>query len=157
MRPKERIDIFLNHVNWEILAEKWGIDVSLFNYILTKENKLRGTVIRFWKANPDQRFGQMLINLGLVPDDLKIWLDEESEILLDQGCDPREVMLWGSIYDKEGNLLEKYKYRLIKDLDTDHINNILKDVEEGKYTIPEDYMKCFKGELKIRETLANLE
>jgi hypothetical protein len=31
----------------------------------------------YWKENPDLRFGQMLINLGIIPDTLPSWNMED--------------------------------------------------------------------------------
>lgn len=33
-----------------------------------------------WNSNPDQRFGQLLINLGLFPDSIGNWRIEDDEI-----------------------------------------------------------------------------
>ena len=30
-----------------------------------------------WNKHPDQRFGQLLINLGLIKDSLKVWNNED--------------------------------------------------------------------------------
>lgn len=38
----------------------------------------------------------------------------------------REQFSWGKNYDKEGNLLPKTQWALLKDLDTDHVINIIK-------------------------------
>jgi len=32
----------------------------------------------YWNKNPDQRFGQLLINLGICADDLRLWKNEDS-------------------------------------------------------------------------------
>jgi len=103
--------------------------------------------------NYDQRFGQMLINLGLIEDALPIWVDEDLKILLDQGCPPRDVVLWGSIYDKNGNQLPSIKYRLVRDMETSHINAILKDIKDKKYALPKAYIEIFENEIEYRKSL----
>ena len=147
MRPKERIPIFLEKVNWDTLQERWNTDISqdLRGYLLTLELK------NYWTNNPDLRFGQMLINLELMPDKLRIWNDEESEILTDQGLPKREFMFWGSIYDENRNLLPEIKYRLIKDMKIDHIKAILNDVADHKMCCRLDYLEVFRNEILIRK------
>ena len=147
MRPKERIPIFLEKVNWDTLQERWNTDISqdLRGYLLTLELK------NYWTNNPDLRFGQMLINLELMPDKLRIWNDEESEILADQGLPKREFMFWGSIYDENRNLLPEIKYRLIKDMKIDHIKAILNDVADHKMCCRLDYLEVFRNEILIRK------
>lgn len=120
MRPIERIDNFLAKVDWFKLVHRWNID-NFDEVLLNHFNK----IVEYWKSNPDQRFGQVLINLGLVQDKLNIWTDEESDILIGQGIPPREVYFWTSRFDKEGNLLEVPKTKLIKDLDTEHLVAII--------------------------------
>lgn len=34
---------------------------------------------KYWEANPDQRFGQALINLGVAHDETNFWLMEDDE------------------------------------------------------------------------------
>ena len=36
---------------------------------------------KMWKQNPDQRFCQMLINYGIVKDDIQTWTLEDDELL----------------------------------------------------------------------------
>ena len=117
MRPIERIDNFLREVDWSKLSERW----KLKNPITRINRRVR----TYWKQNSDQRFGQVLINLNLVPDNLNIWLDEEYDILIAQGLEPRDVIFWISYYDKDNNLLDEPVARLIKDLDTGHVEKLL--------------------------------
>jgi hypothetical protein len=75
-----------------------------------------------WLKNPDLRFGQLLINLGLVDNSIGTWRYELSDypIPLDVA---RGILTWGT-YGKNGK--GKYKEVYLKDLDTDHIKQILK-------------------------------
>ena len=147
MRPKERIPIFLKLVNWDALEEKWDVDISP---TLRSKLYLNSEIIKYWLENYDQRFGQMLINQGLLPDSLRVWCDEENDILDDQNVSPREYLLWGKCYDKDMNPLPKIEWILIKDMSTDHIKAILRDVEEHKMGCKENYLKAFKEEIKLR-------
>lgn len=148
MRPKERIPIILNNIDFDRLEEIWHTTIPL----LIREEILtpNGYIIQYWEKNYDQRFGQMLINLNLIEDDIRIWSMEDLKMLLEIGCNPRDVVLWGSIYDKDRNRLKKTQYKLLKDMDTDHIEAILKDVKDRKYRISEGYTFVFEEELKYR-------
>lgn len=33
-----------------------------------------------WEERPNQRFGQLLINIGIVPDDLKLWNSDDDDL-----------------------------------------------------------------------------
>ena len=155
MRPVERINNFLNKVSWSDLAIKWNLthDLHQHLYLIYKNffDENYDNVIKYWKENSDQRIGQVLINLGVVPDNLKIWNDEEDDILLDQGFAPEEVLFWGRNYDKDMNLLPKTEYILIKNLDSDHINSIYDYVFKRGGRLSEKYMIAFKNTLKSRE------
>lgn len=124
-----------------------------------------------WMEYPDLRFGQLLINKGIVPDG-KCWNLEEVDWLIKHGYfKPEELQTWGTYgIDGEANMKAWYEekplygspveiidriifkepekaskedlfgeryhrwkkrqpqpeYRFIKDLDVDHIKNILK-------------------------------
>ena len=150
MRPKERIKIFLDLIDWEVLAERWDIDKHLINAILDSKGKLSKSLTTHWLKEYDLRFGQMLINFQFVPDKLKIWCDEEDNILADQGIPKREFMLWGRNDDKDGNQLPNIERILIKDMTTDHIEAILRDIANHRMNIRNDYKELFEEELKLR-------
>lgn len=149
MRPPERIDIFLENIDWDFLSERWDIkiDEDLQKKILSEDN------IKDWKAFPDLRFGQLLINNGIIPDTFNIWYDEDDEILRKQGVDLREFVFWGLNYDEDENLLPKTKYRLIKNLDTKHIRKILIMFERTQQLRNKDliYVTALQEELNIRK------
>lgn len=150
MRLKERIPIFFELVNWDKLSKRWGLKGNISNHVLNHAPYIN--VSKYWLKNPDQRIGQVLINLNLIPDNFQIWYDEESDILKDQGIEPREFLVWGCNYDKDMNLLPEIKYRLIKDLDTDYIINILSmfDAPQNTHKLNSLYKETFVKELKIR-------
>jgi hypothetical protein len=136
MRPIARIDNFLEKVDWKKLKDRWGL-----GGIYAGSNDIREE----WLKVPDQRVGQLMINLGLIPDNFKIWNDEEYEILKDQGLPPEEYLFWGSIYDKDMNPIP-LKYRLVKDMDTDHIEKVLSLYAEEKLST--EYITAFTNVLK---------
>ena len=55
--------------------------------------RILGLIEKYWKSDPDQRFGQLLINIGILPDFPKIWNleDETIEIWLKEKI---EYLLW---------------------------------------------------------------
>jgi hypothetical protein len=150
MRPIERIDNFLKRVNWEKLSTRWSIDLSGIDKSQEYGTSTYNNLLLYWKENPDQRIGQVLINLGLIPDNLKIWMDEESDILLDQELSPEEVLFWGRNYDKDNNLLDHTEYILIKDLTSDHINAIYDWQFKLNKRLNPLYMTAFKNVLISR-------
>ena len=81
-----------------------------------------------WLKSPDQRFGQLLSNLDLVPKDIEntIWNIEEDRWLIDNDYIKFEnIKFWGVNYYKNGKKREKTKFVLLKDLELDHIKNII--------------------------------
>ena len=129
MRPVERIDNFLSLVDWDwLLFKKWDYARKRMEILtIVKSDLLKEE----WMKHPDMRIGQLLINMNLIEDDLKVWLLEESDILLEQGIAPIDCLYWVSILDKDGNLLSEPKSKLIKDLDKDHIIAIIKAIVNG--------------------------
>jgi len=43
--------------------------------------KLLELIKKKWEKNPDQRFGQLLINLGISPDNLWFWNLQDDDII----------------------------------------------------------------------------
>lgn len=87
---------------------------------------------REWNSCPDYRFGQLLSNLNLVDKKIEnhIWNIEEDEWLIKNGyCNIEDISFWGVNYYKNGKKRKSTKYKLLKDLDLDHIKNIIKFFE----------------------------
>jgi hypothetical protein len=156
MRVLERIDNFLFKVDWEKLNDRWKLRKLIPDLKSVLTTQINPTLVEYWKENYDMRFGQVLINLNIVPDNMKIWGDEDDNILLDQGLPLEEVFYWGSNYDKDMNLLPKTIYRLIKDLNTDHIENIYKFVFDKGKRLPTDYRIAFNNVLESRGITSQL-
>lgn len=186
MRLVERIDNFLSKVDWLALSKRWSINYYLLfdcdvccgegedtdginywrcekcdgNGTLTK-SQMEDQFISYWKSNPDQRIGQVLINLGLIPDSFIVWNDEESDILEAQGLPPEEYLFWGKNYDKNENLLPKTEWILVKNLDSDHINAIYEYALRHQSRLNPSYRKAFRNVLVQRsvptDTLDRIE
>ena len=149
MRPKERIPIFLKLVDFDKLQDRWNTDIAgiIRGYICSP----KGDFQNYWKENYDQRFGQALINMGYISDTILIYFDEDEDILKDQGVAFREYMFWGRSYDENRNPLPKIERILIKDMTTEHIKAILKDVSNHEMNIRSDYLEAFQNELELRK------
>lgn len=77
-------------------------------------------------------------------------VDYQDISLMDEGDHEvrRDYLKWGVNYDKDGNyLVDGPDYRKIKDLDTDHIENIIK---RGFVDHLPFYYEVFTDELKYR-------
>ena len=118
MRPEKRIDYFL-----KALGKEWK------------------------KQGSDLRFTQFLFNNGIQDLGGVLYHLDEFEILLDRfpQIDPATYMVWGT-RGKDGK--SKLKWLLIRNMETDHIENILKNVKN----ISPTYVTVFENELKKRIT-----
>lgn len=148
MRSKERIDIVLKFFrkNPTIFSK------FLYNDELIETPELTKDFEEFWKKHFDLRLGQALINFHLINDDLFIWAKEESDWLVENDYVPFENLnSWCSHYDKDHNKLPKPECRLLKDLSTEHIENILKWIKERNQRLPRDYMKYFNKRVKNKK------
>lgn len=122
MRDPRRIPIVLKFFRENPVQ----LSMFLFSDKLTKSPELTKEFEKFWKKYPDLRLGQALININLIPDG-QAWFKEEVDWLLDMNyLDVGDIMFWGINYYKNGNLRKTTKYKLLRDLDTDHIKNIVK-------------------------------
>ena len=153
MRPKERIPIFIRHVNIRQLITEWFKNMKIPTFSMNKAIKEITTKIlyltQYWQDNPNLRFSEVLVNTGLLPTIPGTWYyEEDHDILIKQGCYPRDITLWGRNFNKEGNRLPKTEWILIKDLSTNHIENIL--ISEFIH-LNDKYKKYFQYELKFRK------
>lgn len=153
MRNPQRIDIFLNKIKEDDNLEKVLTKIFKLNVDddAIKIVKSGYNVIEiFWKENPDWRFSQVLVNTGLLPNYPGFWYHTEDEdVFVELGGEPRDIYFWGVNYTKDMKRLPETKWTLIKDLETDHIEDIL----DGEYVRNgSKYYKLFKDELKRRVT-----
>ena len=112
-----------------------------------------------WLENPDQRLGQLLCNMRLITNidtENKIWNIEEDVWLINNGyCNIEDIKFWGVNYDIDGNKLDKPYYKLLKDLDNNHIENIIKYFRENgaQDKIDKNYLRYFKERLNDRKEI----
>jgi len=98
---------------------------------------------KMWVEHPDERFGQLLINAGLLEDSITSWNAEISDYPMPHEV-MREIQTWGT-YGKLGK--NKLKEVFIKDLEISHIKKI---IETQKHNSKE-LMNILKNEIKYRK------
>ena len=154
MRQKLRIQIVL-----DLMLNK----ETLLSFLNTSSQKIIDDIYNSWevitlewKSCPDYRFGQLLGNLDIISKDIEdyIWNIEEDDWLIKNGyCNIEDIKFWGVNYYKNGKQRKTTKYKLLKDLDNDHIQNIIKFFE--KYNtldfLPKDYLKYFNKIINDRK------
>lgn len=106
------------------------------------------------ESNSDERFGQFLINRGIIVDNPRDWAVEINEYPFPFE-DRRNLVYWGtytgniSLKDEEGFYcvsIPDYKYKPISELETDHILAILKTQTQ----ISNELRELFEIELSWR-------
>jgi hypothetical protein len=110
-----------------------------------------------WNKSPDQRFGQLLINLGIVNDDFKTWNDEITDYPIPFEY-LRKILSWGKhtgTHFKPNDRVSRmigpipiYSQIPIFKLTTPHIKSILTTQSHIK---GEKIEKILKEELKWRK------
>lgn len=146
MRNKLRIEIVLDlMLNKEILLH--FLNTSSQKIIDDIYNSWEVTTLE-WKSCPDYRFGQLLGNLDIISKEIEdiVWNIEEDDWLIKNGyCNIEDIKFWGVNYYKNGKQRKITKFKLLKDLDIDHIKNIIIFFE--KYNsldkLNKDYLNYF--------------
>lgn len=145
MRPVKRIRTFLRI-----------LDLNKLNKVLNEGNpifdkKTYIAFVKYWRSNPDLRFGQALINSNLVQDSPGLFFQEEISLIEKLNLDITRYLKWTSVYDKDNNLLKEPVTKVLADLDTDHIHTIISFMGENGKKLPEVYKKTFDKILKSRQ------
>ena len=146
-RKHERIPIFLKLVDWLKLIEELSLAAGTKFSSAMLSNSILNNIITItyeWTRNPDLRIGQLLINLGIVPDNLVLYNLECNAILKAQKVDKRKYILWGT-FGKEGDYPEA-KHIPVCDLQTEHIKSILRT-----QVLSKKLKKLLRKELKLRK------
>ena len=155
MRNSNRIPIVLNIFknNPKCCLDFLG-DTSLF-YLIKLKQKLP-EIEEEWNKYPDSRLGQLLTSMSLVPKNIeyKIWNIEEDDWLIKNGyCKFEDIKFWGVNYYKNGKKRKSTKYKLLKDLDNDHIQNIIKFFEDQNmlHKLNKEYLEYFNKRINDRK------
>jgi hypothetical protein len=141
----------LDKLNLEILHK-----IFLYWFNTNFENielricKEKRKIKKFWMADHDLRFSQVLINMGYLDNIPGIWyFTEDDDVLIHAGLEPREVVYWGQNFDANMNRLPSTKWILIKDMSLDHIKAVIAFMGER---LPIKYKDIFAHELELRKT-----
>ena len=144
MRNKFRIPIIL-----DLMRNTTALKLFLNNnniFLIVHSNLKE--IEKEWDDCPDYRFGQLLSNMDLVPKEIEdgIWNIEEDDWLIKNGyCNIEDIKFWGINYYKNGKKRKTTKFKLLKDLDTDHIENIIKFFEDQNmlHRLNKEYLEYF--------------
>jgi len=138
-----------------IVLEKMLISNKLRKFLGTENQNIIDVIYdnwvditQEWNNNPDQRLGQLLSNLNLVDKEIEnhIWNIEEDDWLIKNGyCNIEDIKFWGVNYYKNGKKRKTTKFKLLKDLDVDHIENIIKFFEDQNmlHRLNKEYLQYF--------------
>ena len=154
MRNSKRIPICLKLLfQNKILYHFLGTDTSGWAKKLHENWNL---IEKEWLKSPDQRFGQLLSNLGLVSKEIEnhIWNIEEDDWLIKNGyCNIEDIKFWGVNYYKNGKKRKTTKFILLKDLDDDHIQNLIKWSEDQNalHRLNKEYLEYFNKRINDRK------
>ena len=154
MRRPERIPIVLANMQWKTFLE-FLVGSEATPEFMEEFIQSLPEIEESWLENPDLRLGQMLINRGLFESNLG-WDLEEDEYMVESGMlEARDIMFWGVNYNKDMSPKDNTEYKLIKDLETSHIEAILGNNEQGRKWVKDDspYEGYFENELEYRAEL----
>ena len=155
MRIPERISIIMevlkDHDKLVNVLSTYKED--FIQYLPNVVDKLN-IIENIWKQFPDYRLSQVLTSQNIIPNVPGMWFYKEDEdVMIESGClEERDIYFWGKNLNKEGKLLTKTEFILIKNMETSHIKSILRDNEEGLLRASKKYLEIFNRELNYRRT-----
>ena len=162
MRRPERIPIILekleNDTNKEIVLKHLFKDTQHnIAFGVIKWNDMFNIFKQVYTNNPDLRIIQVLVNTCIIPNVEGFWYYKEDEALLVQTniLQQRDIYFLGKRYTKDGKIMPNYEYVLIKDMETSHIQSILRDNEEGLLKTSKYYLEMFNAKLRLRQNESN--
>ena len=145
MRRPERIPIVMKHMDWKKFIDHL-LDAN------TSENNMKvifdklPSIEEQWIETPDLRLGQLLSNDGVTSSSKAMFIEEDIYMIESEMLEARDIKFWGVNYTKDMVKLPETEWRLIKDLETSHIEAIL----DGGYTGNQEYIGYFENELERR-------
>jgi len=75
VNKQDAINIFIETVYWPNVIKRWNLPENTPDYFASEE------FITYWRQNPEIRPGQVLVNLGLIPDGDQQWDDTYLSLL----------------------------------------------------------------------------
>jgi hypothetical protein len=123
MRPKERIPIILDNINWIDFINYLGFDnvEDIANKCINNiEN-----IAEIWMNDPDLRLTQVLIYCDILENIPGSWfyIEEVDYMIENKIVKPEKILFWGT-YGKDGK--QPLKMIAINDMDNEHIEACLK-------------------------------
>ena len=148
MRKKERIQIVMDKLPFGMFIASLNL-FSAVNSEIIAELIDRKELQTWWEENQDYRLTQVLLHFEYIPNIEGFWFyKEEVNWLIDEDIvEPRDILFWGVNFTSEMVQLPATKWVLISELETDHIQAIVK----GKFTKNDYYNNLFKEELERRD------
>lgn len=131
MRQKLRIPIVLEifkQTNNGAFQKFLGLNNFQTLQVIDKIEMSGFDIKAYWEKHSDYRWGQLLSNLRLVDKETEnhIWNIEEDDWLIRNGyCNIEDIKFWGVNYYKNGKQRKTTKFKLLRDLDINHIKNIV--------------------------------
>lgn len=152
MRNKDRIPILCNYFHQGEILQKF-LNTDDKNVVFKIFNKFTSVMLE-WNSCPDYRFGQLLANMNLVSKEIEdnIWNIEEDDWLIKNNyCNIEDIKFWGVNYYKNGKKRKTTKFKLLKYLDIDHIQNIIKFFEDQNalHRLNKEYLEYFNKRIKL--------
>lgn len=151
MRNPKRIPIILDLLkdNYAEFLKDCGIEEIDIDTLISIYNSKRKEIEEFWLDNPDLRLTQVFVNLGIIPNFPGFWYyKEEVDYVIEKGfCNVEDICFWGVNYTKEMVKLPETDFRLLKNLETDHIRAIIKFYMEQYGSLSrlnQKYLKYFQ-------------
>ena len=149
MRQPKRIPICLKLFRRKHIFLRFYDDEPSYRLFFKNYRQIK----KYWERYPMLRFGQLLINDGYI-DDGPQWNIEEDDWLVSNGfVKIEDIKHWGSNYSNEGERLDKTQFKLLKNLDLDHIVNIIKFFERNNAIeqLNKKYLEYFNKRISNNE------
>lgn len=162
MRNPLRIPIILDKIDLvQFIKDLKVFDIDeIINVSMVDVNKIR----EYWLKHPDLRLTQVLVGLEIIPNTLGFWFyTEETDYVVQKGIlNFDEINYWGINYDKDNIKLPETIWKPLKELEIDHIRNILKWFDDNEGYINKSYRDYFEKRLRddswdsIKDQLSDL-
>lgn len=122
MRPKERIPIILDNIDWIDFIKYLGFDNPEY-YAKQCEEKI-DLIAAVWRFAPDLRLTQVLINCDILANSPGFWFykEEVDYMIENKVVKPENILFWGTYgKDRKGTL----RTIAINDMESEHLQACL--------------------------------
>ena len=149
MRQPKRIPICLKLFRRKHIFLKFYDDEPSYRLFFKNYRQIK----KYWERYPMLRFGQLLINDGYIDDGPQWNIEEDDWLVSNKFVKIEDIKHWGSNYSNEGERLDKTQFKLLKNLDLDHIVNIIKFFERNNAIeqLNKKYLEYFNKRISNNE------